>query len=137
MQIKCKFNRIDQINDNPTKVALREVIYLEDDYELGIKIDKIYDVYGIYFHKTGAMYLICEEDDDLYPIGSHASFFEIVDSSMPIDWVFVYNDIDESYLVPKIWAEDPMFYENLLNGNKKEEDIFKMIKKAHEDCRGE
>lgn len=131
MKVKCKYNKVNQIKNELIRNELKKIILLDEDYEIGLNISEVYDVYGLYFSKEGAMYFICEDSDDKYPIGQHASFFEIIDSSIPCDWKFVYRDTDESYIVPKVWADDSMFYEKLLDGEEKEELIFQKIKEKY------
>ena len=133
MKIRCKYNKINQIQDQKIQEVLKKIIFLDDNSELGIEINRVYDVYGLYFSEVGTQYFICEDTEDEYPTGGHACFFDIIDNSIPINWKFVYNNIDDSYLVPSEWAEDDMFYEKLLNGEKKEKIIFQKLKEVYTD----
>ncbi len=125
MLIKCISNRLNKIENEFLRNKVRSR-YSHEDYELDIEISKIYDVYGMSISKDGVEFFICTSDDDRYPITYHEVFFEIIEDTISSNWSY---DFKYNYIVPGIWKNTPMFYENLLNGEKKEEDIFENIKK--------
>ncbi len=92
-----------------------------------LDIDETYDVYGIVIYESQIKYFICTDNDDKYPSAYDKNMFIVVDDSIPRDWSL--SKIGYyTYIVPDIWNKTPLFYENLLNGCKKEEETFRQIK---------
>ncbi len=127
MKIVCKIDRLSMVKNRGIAKRLRQSISLSDDDELGINIGQEYMVYGIVFWDNAPWFYICENDEDDYPTPSPADLFDIVDHRIPTDWQLSFrciNGISESELVFSEWANDPIFYEKLVDGSKRELDIF-------------
>lgn len=131
MQVLCRFNRLNQIVDVTTVNRLKKNINLSGDDEIGVEIGQKYLVYGIIFWNDAPWFYLCEDEEDDYPTPFPADLFDIIDDSIPDEWHLSYHcikGIPKSELVFSEWANDLLFYENLINGSKKEVNIFKNYK---------
>ncbi|WP_145290318.1 hypothetical protein [Pirellulimonas nuda] len=84
-----------------------------------IEVGRLYCVYGMSLSSGIPLYLLCENERDWYPVPHYAVFFEVVDNTLPSDWVYVedsYN-LGRYALLPKAWASDPCFLEKLVDGD--------------------
>ena len=100
-----------------------------DAYPLG----KEFIVYGIVFWDNSPWYYVCDENDDEYPVPKYSGFFETIDDQLSNQFKLCHS-IDEngkkySALVFSEWSENKLFYENLVNGNDHEVNIFLKNKK--------
>lgn len=132
MRVLCKYNKLNMVDNRASVRRLKKSINLSDDDELGVDIGKEYIVYGIVFWDNAPWYYICEDEDDNYPTPSPADLFDIVDNHLPAGWQLSFRCINgkpESEIVFSEWANDPMFYEKLVDGSKREIDIFLEYKK--------
>ncbi len=135
MLVKCVKNRLADFEDGPLKDSLRKVLHLDENEDIGIRIGSQYTVYGInlnFFIEAMPFYYVCEDGNSTYPVPKSALFFEPVDSRLSKHWRFVFNENQYGLFLSE-WATDEAFYENLVNGNKKEEALFSKYKKLMDD----
>lgn len=133
MIVKCIKNKLADFEEGDLKAALRKVIHLEEDEDIGFEINRNYVVYGLnlnFLVGNFPFYYVCENEESMYPIPVAAVFFEIVDSRLSKYWQFVFesNDDYRSELVFSEWASDKTFYEKIVDGSENEEAIFSKYK---------
>ena len=116
MKVVCIRNKLK--NFSGLKLRFLEKYYKYDlNHELDIKVGKIYNVYGIIFWENVPFYYIYKEDMD-YPTPVCGLFFDLSDPSFSKYWILrnkVTSNEFEMVVAFKEWADDEMFYENLLN----------------------
>ena len=134
MKVRCIHNKLSDINGKSTREWLKKnVIRVDNDdheishYEIGMK----YTVYGLVFWNNLPFFYIVEGDND-YPTPKYAGFFEVTDSKYSKYWQVTHSVNDENkvrtVIVFKEWAESEKFYENLLNDEDVELEIFAKYK---------
>ncbi|MFN2412108.1 MAG: hypothetical protein ABR535_03510 [Pyrinomonadaceae bacterium] len=134
MRVKCITNRIADIRtvelSEHLDARIRGLEWLD-----GLEVGKEYMVYGLVFWQSIPYFYICEEDADEYPVPNFAGFFSVTDNRLSSEFRLVWylDDISQSYLVPKEWAEDRLFYPRLLDGYYAEIETFKRIKSRIDD----
>jgi hypothetical protein len=136
MKILCKINNVNQIENALVKRRI-EKYKDEDNGEIYLTLGKTYNVYGIVFSNNFPFYLICEEDNDDYVIPFDTSFFDVVDQRFSSYWrlsVVQHNEQEcSTSIVFKEWADDPLFFEKLLDGEPEEVAIFLQYKKLMDE----
>jgi hypothetical protein len=93
------------------KVKARSYIHdrlFDESQHRGLSVGELYDVVGL----SGAYFRVIDDDDRpvLYPKG----LFDVVDPTIPADWITITAD-DVSYIDPPECAE-PGFYEDYFDG---------------------
>lgn len=130
MKLICRKNKLK--NFSGLKLEFLEKYYKYDlNYELDIKIGKTYNVYGIIFWENVPFYYIYKEDMN-YPTPVCGLFFDLKNSNFSKYWVLrTLTDLKgfEIIITFKEWADDKMFYENLLNEELDEVKLMKRYKK--------
>ncbi|MEM7621296.1 MAG: hypothetical protein AAF228_12725 [Pseudomonadota bacterium] len=103
------------------------------DGKINIEIGETYTVYGILFRDNSPWYYLCSEDYDDYPIPYASECFEVIDEKLSACWKINSTQLEtgivETFLVFDEWAEDRMFCERLINGDKEAEKIFAKYRK--------
>lgn len=130
MRVECYINNILNIDNEDTLNRIKKYICLSDG-QLNLTVKKTYIVYGVVFRDNAPWYYVCVSDDDECPTAYPAELFNVVDDNIPHNWRLSYRNFNGqlfSELVISEWAKDCMFYENLVEGAKKESDIFKAEK---------
>ena len=118
MKVKCKINRLMEIDSSNFKKWLDRFIHLDEDIDLGLEIGREYVVCGIIFYENYPFYYLFEGSGDSYPTPFPAGFFDIMDFRMSTYWVLSYKFEDgenSAALLFKDWANEPRFYENVLD----------------------
>ena len=130
MIVICKKNKLKSFSG--LKLKFLEKYYKYDlSHELNIKIGKIYNVYGIIFWENVPFYYIYKEDMD-YPTPICGMFFDFKDNNFSKYWALrtIVNPKGfETIVAFREWAEDKMFYENLLNEELEEVKLMKKYRK--------
>lgn len=125
MKVKCVKTKLEEIKDKKIYNYLKSFIN-SDDYDYCLDVGKIYQVYGISVIEGFMSYYILRRD--IEPYSEMSCFFNVVESSIPDDWTLVFQDTNNFQFLPKEWAKNEMFYENLIHLKKdNEQEIFKDI----------
>jgi hypothetical protein len=127
MQVKCIGNRGNLLPEGQKDAQ----IGITDASSWDIQAGTLYDVYGITLFRGYTYYYVLEEGRNDAPSMIPALLFEIVDHRIPADWS--YNQFNQgpsadrfSFLMgPQIWIDDPMFLENLIDGDPDAEAVFR------------
>jgi hypothetical protein len=96
-------------------------------------VGREYTVYGLEFRNNAPWYYLCSEEWDTYPVPYAREFFEIIDLRLSVYWRLSvsYSDWRESHtaITFEEWANDRMFYERLVDGDRDAEEIFDKYRK--------
>jgi hypothetical protein len=127
MKVICRIDNLYDIKDADVLSRLKEYIHYPDG-EFGLVLGKEYTVYGVVFWDNAPLvYIFLDEGDD-YPKPVAMDFFELSDGGLSKCWMLSYSPQgtkeSSSSLVFKEWAEDPVFYERLVEGDKAAVDVF-------------
>lgn len=132
MKVTCKTNKIGENFSTETASRLKCYISIGDD-ELEIEIGKEYVVYGIELWDNCPWLYICTEPYDEYPKPFALDFFEISDKKLSSHCILkskeTHNNKNKTQFVFLEWAEDDIFYENLVNEDQACITIFNRYKK--------
>jgi len=103
------------------RVVTRLEPYRSSDPDYELEIGSEYCVYALEF-MWGGIWLYIETYGRDYPHPYPIEYFEIVDSSLPDDWLFSapYRASSKAIASYAEWVNDPHFYEKLLNDSPKE-----------------
>ena len=127
MKVVCKFNNLKDISDPDALERIRKYIS-KPDGEVDLSVGKEYMVYGIVFWDNCPWLYLCPEDYDDYPKPFALEFFDIVDDMLSSYWKLssFSNGVGEATtsLVFDEWANDPLYYESLIDGDPEAEVIF-------------
>lgn len=137
MRVRCIRNSISELEGSDLKKWVKNYHSYDDDHQINFEKGKEYVVYGVHFWDSHPFYFLCDSEDNEYPVTQYAGFFEVVDDRIPANWKLSYK-VDEdgkpfTSLLRKEWADDPMFYENLVEGDEKEEALFQKYKKEMDE----
>ena len=87
--------------------------------EVDLEIGREYTVYGMIFWDSSPWYYLCAEDYDNYPVPFAADFFKVSDDRLSSYWRLFVNSKNPDNILPELifleWAQDPLFYEHLLD----------------------
>ncbi|MEH6351070.1 hypothetical protein [Pseudomonas sp. 3JA] len=127
MKVVCKIDNLYHIKDVDTLDRLKGYINSPDG-GFGLVLGKEYTVYGVTFWDNAPLvYIFLDEGND-YPKPIAMDFFELSVGEISRCWRLSYfsQGIRESSssLVFKEWAEDPTFYERLVEGSKDTVEVF-------------
>ena len=126
MILECLFNKIENV-DAVYSEYIKQYIH---QTEVALEIGKEYVVYGIVFRSNVPWFYVCEEESDDYPRLHFSGFFNLIDPKVSSVWEVNYstkaNNI--THILPGEWNADPSFYENLVEGNEAEKEIFQRLK---------
>jgi uncharacterized C2H2 Zn-finger protein len=114
MKIKCITNQTLSV---PPELLNK---YSIDTENFSIKPGKEYIVYAVWIYLGYIWYCICDEDKTFYPMWNPSMLFEITDNRLSRYWIFSLdedNDKRAPFLSFPEWANDPYFYEELVDGN--------------------
>jgi hypothetical protein len=127
MIVECRFNKISEINSPEYLNHVLNYIHLS---EVSLQVGNKYVVYGLIFREGIPWYYICENEADEYPHPHFAGFFKVIDSKLSAYWKLSWSPAIPtlSSLLPEEWAENKLFYENLVEGNEHEEGRFQYFK---------
>ncbi|MGW4876482.1 hypothetical protein ACWEPI_07965 [Streptomyces sp. NPDC004262] len=88
-----------------------------------VTVGKEYDVYAITAIKDSFWYYLLDDHDLPYPVWYPSPLFQVSDGSIPAHWVVNYvsnamsqDRVGTSLITIKEWANDPTFYERLVEG---------------------
>jgi hypothetical protein len=138
MKVRCIRNRIEELpNENIRNWLKKSHLRLDEDCPIEFNKMQEYVVYGIVFCDSHPFYFLCDEKDAEYPTPNYAGFFDVLDDRISKFWRLDYKSNDNgdawTFLIHKDWASDPMFYENLIDGNETEVKLFQKYKKEMDD----
>lgn len=131
MKAKCIVNNLFAVENACALNYLSKYIGTTDG-EVDIEIGKTYTVYGIEFWDNHPWFYLCTEEHTEYPTPYASIFFEIVDERLSPHWQLktqhIENNIFQTCLVVKEWAETPLYYELLIDGDEKIVESFSRIR---------
>lgn len=88
-----------------------------------LSVGKEYTVHAITALKEAFWYYLLDERDLPYPVWYPSPLFRVSDGSLPAHWVVNYtanamtqDRVGSSLITFKEWANDPSFYERLVEG---------------------
>ncbi|MCH1430190.1 MAG: hypothetical protein L7U87_05440 [Chlamydiales bacterium] len=128
MKVVCKIDNWNEITDKGALRRIKKYINLPDG-ETYLDLGKEYTVYGIVFWDSAPWYYICSELGLMYPEPFAAELFEVSCPRLSSCWrlhthASSYTGPISSLVLPE-WAENPIFYERLIDGEPEEEETFK------------
>jgi hypothetical protein len=135
MLVRCITNRIDAFAENSDLYKSLKNSYRLPDGIVHLTPAMEYVVYAISFDDMFPRFFVADDVFSSYPISYLAPFFEVVDERFSRYWGFLgaqkkWSEIESLPLAGKIlsvkeWMQrGQRFYENLVDGGKKEEEIF-------------
>lgn len=134
MLVKCKHNNSDQLSEIDRK-HISDFIRI-DRNEVYLEIEAIFIVYGISFRNTHPWYYVYEEPADPFPKARPHQYFNILDHQFDPSWRLTTEVHDHGgascKIVPEEWANDPLFYENLVDDDPQAMKIMQSIKDRFE-----
>ena len=123
MIVTCRSNRGADLPPNCTDP--RAGIYGNTIFPLSI--GKEYQVYALTIYLCHAWYYIINDDSFDYPVWAPAPLFDITNPEIPTGWHCTYHRFAHGeYPVISFpeWADDPTFYERLVDGDEAAKSIF-------------
>ena len=121
MKVVCEINNILEVKDSSAIERIKKYVFLSDG-QLNLEKDKEYCVYGIAFRDNSPWYYLCLDEDDESPTAYPAELFKITDGRLSSCWRLSPQD---SSLVFEEWANDPSFYERLVDDDPSAIENFK------------
>lgn len=95
---------------------------VDSDTEFPVTPGRTYAVFAVTIYLGLAWYYILNDDGHPWPTWAPAPLFEVVDGSLPNSWKICYFNFDRENQYPILsfpeWAEDPTFYERLVDGDE-------------------
>jgi len=92
--------------------------------KIELSLNELYTVYGLMFSHHAIWLCIINNEEIQYPSWYPANFFEIIDNTIPTNWIFSQNfDVINSQLCVEYmyifepWSSTPAFYDELDNEN--------------------
>ena len=130
MIIECIANDPSKLGDVRLVRAYRDLVHME---QVDLRVGGRYVVYGIVHLQADGLivphYLLCTNEDDQYPVPYMAAFFAAYCGPVRSDWQLRYDAPGISWsLLPRLWIENPRFYEDLLNGDPHAVSCFESLK---------
>jgi hypothetical protein len=126
MRVSCIVSNFLLLDDKQVVERLKKYLRVSDG-ELSIKIGAQYNVYGILFRENSPWYYICHSENDASPTPYPSELFEVIDEHLSEFWCLDARVVKEgvsSCLVFPEWAEDPSFFEDLIEGSPRSTSIF-------------
>lgn len=127
MKVKCLFNEVSNISDGALLQHVKKFIRLTS---VNLDVGREYIVYGMIFREGNPWFYVCDPDMPEYPVPQFSGFFEIIDPRFSKSWRLHWPEGQAAQIVPEKWAQDPLFYERLVDINPKEQEIFESIRVA-------
>jgi hypothetical protein len=127
MRVKCIGNRGNLLPSGQKDPQ----IGITDASTWDVQAGGLYDVFGITLFRGYTYYYVLEEGREDAPSMVPALLFEIVDHRLPADWAYNQFNLGTtpdrfSFLLgPRIWIDEPMFLENLIDGEAEAESVFR------------
>lgn len=120
MRVRCIQNNFLQLG-NPRAVDHIKRYVFRSDGELNIMVGADYLVYGVVFRDNLPWYYLRLDVDDEAPHPYPAALFEVLDGRLSRYWRLATRETPRgepfSFLVFTEWAENAMFYEDLIEGS--------------------
>lgn len=131
MKVVCKINNIFDINDGETLERIKKYILLTDG-QLNLEKNNEYCVYGVIFRDNSPWYYICLDEDDESPTPYPAELFKVTDDKFSSYWRLTTENTKfgvVSSLVFEEWANDPLYFENLVDDDFEAVGLFSKYRK--------
>ena len=132
MRVLCEITNVFDLPNPALIERVRKYIRLSDG-ELNLEKSKEYLVLGIIYRDSFPWCFLCLDDDDDYPTAYPLELFKVVDDKMSSYWRLSYfknsnGDMEKSFLFSE-WAEDPLFYEKLLDDDPQTINVLRKYRK--------
>lgn len=140
MVVKCIKNKISDFINNKKMYNNLIQLYNDIDKIFYIKLEEYYVVYAIEVDNIDYNFFICLDSSDEYPVPYYYSFFEIIDSRFSKYWItdsdsVSWDTTNKKKLISETIVSFPewkmsngLFYEQLIDGNAYEVELFKRYK---------
>lgn len=125
MKVRCKHNNIAALDKKLEEYAFDQ----DENGDMDITINKLYDVYGIQDNNLGRFYLV--QTDELNrdtPWWMPAGLYEIYDSTQPVGWVERKKNAQDSELTVYSY---PIYFEaeeDIEDGTERGVEVFSKMK---------
>lgn len=138
MLLKCVGNKREHLVSERARIAWDEDYNIDEtNFEIGNK----YIAYGVVFRKGEdlPLYLVCDSEDDEYPVSEFAEHFEIINHEIPEGWLFTTStsNWEGSVIMPERMVTEYLFMEKLYDGDPDAVQYFlkqkKMMKERYKD----
>ena len=111
------------------KVFHKPTLGLSSDRQFALAVGKDYVVYAMTVFLGHFWYYVCDENYTYYPIWNPAPLFMLVDNRVSPHWRLGFHEGNNpGEVIPilafKEWAEDPLFYDHLTDGQKEAVEVF-------------
>lgn len=127
MRVVCTALSLDTFSEDWLLKRFGDRVYIPKT-QYNLTLGREYTVYGLVFENNVPWYYLCSEEWDTYPVPYAREFFEIVDPRLSVYWRLSvsYSTRRETYtaITFEEWANDRIFYEHLVDGDRTAEDIF-------------
>jgi hypothetical protein len=119
VRILCISNRGEDIPEDGREPRAG----ISSDTVFPVTVGKEYVVYGWTVWRGYPWYYLADDNHSYYPVWHPAALFEVVDGRLSRYWVYGYHravssyDRDAPVVAFREWAEDPVFYDRLTDGD--------------------
>jgi hypothetical protein len=130
MIARCITTAVASIADATLSEHVRRYVHME---EVALVVGQDYIVFGVIFRNGVPWYLICENDNDDYPIIHCSVFFDLINAKVCEDWVLSFgpSNVGAISLLPQVWGDDASFLERLVDGDVDAIATFGLLKKQY------
>ena len=132
MKVCCKLNNINDLREKGLYDRISKYFHLSDGM-LNLTLNAQYTVYGVLFRENAPWYYLCNDYDDEYPRPFPAELFQVVEPQFSSSWVLSTHNTRKGdvccSLVFDEWADDPGFYERLIEGEPQAIALFQKYRK--------
>lgn len=127
MRVMCIANDVDRLNDAAVRKRLAETIRLEGG-DNDLVVGDTYDICAIEWWSDGGIRVFIHTvkiSDYPYPL----EMFNVIDHALPANWCVSVEKRHYGMIIKRIsfpeWADDDLFYENLIEGYEEVIAIYK------------
>jgi len=130
MKVLCTINNVFEIEESVTLDRVKKYIHLSDG-QLNLEKNVEYCVYGIVFRDNAPWYYLCLDQDDESPTPYPAELFETIDERLSSFWRLSTEESINGVISSMVfdeWANDPSFYERLVDDDPSAIELFRSYK---------
>lgn len=104
--------------------------------EFPLTTGRVYVVYAMTTQLAHLWYYVLDDNQLPYPVWQPSPLFDVVDGSLPGDWLINHHRSDNAGFYPLIsypaWANDGFYYERLVDGEPEAVQLFSQAVRTYE-----